>query len=51
MTSNVKDAKARLELLEFASLHCPADDLEDLLQARNILEIDVCFHSICYLCR
>lgn len=41
MDSGVGDPSVRLRLLDFAITHCPPEELASLLQAKQVLELQV----------
>ena len=43
-TQNPMDS---LSLLEFVSVHCPPEELEEVLQARNLVEVQVRWRCRC----
>lgn len=41
LSGNVQDPSVRLSLLEFSALHCPLEELEELLHAHSLVEVEV----------
>ena len=41
LSGNVQEPSTRLSLLEFSALHCPLQELEDVLRAHSLVEVEV----------